>query len=367
MEENLRRGILAETPFARVLARIWREELTGALSVRGSDGTKLFIFDQGALVVVLASLPEKDFLKSLLTSGATDLISLAQAEEYAEGQGVSVLRALLEIPLINPERLWPLLEQFVKEEVSSLFDREEGEFEFGVPPSTPGPALLRLDVANLILAGGRRMRNEAIIARELPPESETVQSLAPGFLELLDLLPHERYFLGLLDSPLTLTEICEASVLGRRESRRALAVFLWLGLAGTRSPRPKTGRLPAEMSLADMDKLFGIFNAKCSYIFKYISKEIGPVALSVIGNSLEDVRSRLDPVFQGLELKADGRIEVTSFLKTSMNVVGDESRRGLLRSMDEILVAEVLAVKRTLGSRHESALVKNLEKIGDIP
>ncbi|MEN6312575.1 MAG: DUF4388 domain-containing protein [Acidobacteriota bacterium] len=367
MEEYLRRGTLAKTSFVRVLAQIWREELTGALSVRGADGTKLFTFDGGFLVVGRASLPEKDFLKSLLTSGTADLISLAQAEEYAERRGVSVLRALLEIPLIDPGRLWPLLEQFVKEEAWSCFDREEGEFEFAVPLAPAGPALLRLYVPDLILEGGRRMRNEAVIGRELPPDGETVQGLSPDILDLLDLLPHERYFLGLLDSPLTLTELYDASVLGRGESRRALAVFLCLGLAGTRSPRPKTGRLPAEMSLADMDKLFGVFNAKCSYIFKYISKEIGPVALSVIGNSLEDVRGRLDPVFQDLELKADGRIEVTSFLKTSMSIDGDESRRGLLRSMDEILVAEVLAVKRTLGSGHESALVKSLEKIGEIP
>ncbi|MGZ7046046.1 MAG: hypothetical protein ACXVJK_06960, partial [Candidatus Aminicenantales bacterium] len=120
-------------------------------------------------------------------------------------------------------------------------------------------------------------------------------------------------------------------------------------------------------SLADMDKLFGVFNAKCSFIFKYISKEIGPVALSVIGNSLDDIRNRLDPAFQGLELKADGRIELKSFLKTNMNLIGDESRRNLLRSMDEILVAEVLAVKRTLGAGHESALVKGLERIGELP
>lgn len=367
MVEDLGRGSLAATPFVRVLARIWREELTGALSVRAADGAKIFTFERGSLVVGQDSLAEKDFLKSLLTSGAADLIGLAQAEEYAERRSVSVMRALLELPLIDPSRLWPLLEEFVKAEVWSLFGRDEGEFEFGFPPSPPGPALLRLDVPSLILEGGRRAENESAVFRELPPEGVTVQGLAPGFLDRLALLPHERYVLGLLDSPMTMAELCEASVLGRRESRRALGVFLCLGVAGTRPPKPKTGRLPAEMSLADMDKLFGVFNAKCSYIFKYISKEIGPVALRVIGNSLEDVRGRLDPVFQGLELKDDGRIEVTSFLKSSMSIVGDESRRGLLRSMDEILVAEVLAVKRTLGSGHESALVRSLEKIGEIP
>ena len=34
----------------------------------------------------------------------------------------------------------------------------------------------------------------------------------------------------------------------------------------------------------------------------------------------------------------------------------------MLRSMDEILAAEVLVVKRTLGPEHESALVRSLEK-----
>jgi len=367
MDDALRRGNLSETPFVGVLAGIWREELTGMLSVGGPGESKSLVFENGRLLIDRASLAEKEFLKYLLTSGAADLISLAQSEEFAERNGVSIIRALLEISLVEPGRLWAYLEGFAKEEAFALFDKEEGEFEFG-PLRTPRePALVSLFVPGLILEGVRRMTNESVIARLLPPENETIQSLDPYLTDLLDLLPHERYVLGLLESPGTLTELCGSSDLGKRESRRILSVLLCLGLAGTRPPRPKTGKLPAEMSLADMDKVFGIFNAKCSYIFKYISKEIGPVALSVIGNSLDDVRSRLDPAFQGLELKADGRIELKSLLKTSMNLIGDENRRGLLRSMDEILVAEVLAVKRTLGSGHESTLVRSLERIGEAP
>jgi hypothetical protein len=367
VDEALRRGNLSQTPFARILAGIWRDELTGTLKVHGLGGPKSFSFENGSLTIDRAAFPEKDFLKSLLTSGTTDLISLARAEEYAQQNRVPVIRALLEVPLLEPGRLWALLEAFVKEEAYPLFDREEGDFEFGPRSSPPGPAFLRdIFLPNLVLEGGRRMTNHGLIARHLPPETETVQGLQPYFLDLLDLAPHEKYLLDVLDSAGTLAELYDSSALGKRESRRILFVFLCLGLAGTRAPKPKTGKLPAEMSLADMDKLFGVFNTKCSYIFKYISKEIGPVALSVIRNSLEDIRGRLDPAFQSLELKPDGRIELKSFLKTNMNLIGDENRRGLLRSMDEILVAEVLAVKRTLGSGHESALVKSLEKIGEL-
>jgi len=368
MDESLRRGNLSRTPFARVLAGIWRDELTGTLSVHGPGGPKNFTFENGSLTVDRAAFPERDFLKTLLTSGGTDLISLARAEEHAQRDRVPVIRALLEVAILEPGRLWALIEQFTREEVFALIDSDEGEFEFEPADSPPGPALLRdIFLPNLILEGGRRMTNDALIARHLPPEAEAVQSLDSYVLDLLELAPQEKYFLHLLGSSRTVAELTEASDLGRRESRRILFVFIHLGLAGTRAAKPKTGKLPVEMSLADMDKLFGVFNSKCSFIFKYISKEIGPVALSVIGNSLDDVRNRLDPAFQGLKLKADGRIELKSLLKTSMNLIGNENRRNLLRSMDEILVAEVLAVKRTLGSGHESALVRGLEKIGEIP
>jgi hypothetical protein len=368
VNEAARGGNLSETPFARVLAEIWRDRLTGVLSVRTAGGPRRFTFDNGALTVEQAAFAEKDFLQSLLTSGIADLISLARVEDHAHERGQSVVRAVVETGLLPPGRLWGFLESFVKETAYALFDCEEGEFEFSPAPAPPGPAYVRnVSVPDLILEGSRRMTNEAVFARNLPPDADTVQSLDATALDGLNLAPHEAYLLDLLGPARSMTELIGTSDLGERETRRILFVLLILGLAGTRAPRPKTARLPAEMSLADMDKVFSAFNTKCSYIFKYISKEIGPVALSVIGNSLEDVRSRLDPAFQGLELKPDGRIELKSYLKTSMNLIGEDNRRGLLRSMDEILVAEVLAVKRTLGPAHESALVKSLERIGELP
>ena len=54
-------------------------------------------------------------------------------------------------------------------------------------------------------------------------------------------------------------------------------------------------------------------------------------------------------------------------LRVNANIVGDECRRSMLQSMDEILAAEVLIVKRTLGPAHESALVRSLEKVGEAP
>jgi hypothetical protein len=42
----------------------------------------------------------------------------------------------------------------------------------------------------------------------------------------------------------------------------------------------------------------------------------------------------------------------------------EELYRALLQGFEEILMAEVLAVKKSLGPAHETALVRALEKVG---
>jgi len=353
-------------PIARILAEVWRQGLSGSLYVKADGVPKCLSFERGAIVLDAVSFEEKDFLRFLLTTGEVDLIALTRVEDFAQKHGVAVLRALVETPLIAPARLWSLLETYAREEALSLFEAGEAGREFHVRSGPPGRVLVGpIDVPGLVLEGTRRLANPSVVDAFLPPDGETMRRLpfnAPG---AVDLSLTERYVLGLLDPPKTLAEICDASEAGRAETRRVLFAFLCLGLAGTAGLKPKTARLPSDLSLAGMDRILGLFNAKCSFIFKYISKEIGPVAYSVVEKALEEVRGRLDPVLQSAELKPDGRLEPRSLLKVNANIIGDESRRSLLRSMDEVLAAEVLAVKRTLGPAHESALVRGLERIGE--
>lgn len=366
MDDTLSRGDLAHVPFAQALAEAGRQKLTGHLVVRRPGGGKTFSFERGALVLESGSFDEAAFLHFLLTSGEADLIGLSGVEDHALRNGTSLLRALSEAAHLEPPRLWPSLESFLKEEAFSLFDVEEGEFEFRELAALSGRTLIAgLDVPGLILEGVRRMTNSALISRNLPAEDESLRRLPSAWAGTPALLLHERYVLGLLDAGTTLGELYAASDIATAESRKILFALISLGLAGTAAPKPKTGRLPADRSPAGMDKLFAHFNGKCSFIFKYISKGVGPVALSIIQKSLDEIRGRLDPVFQELVLQPDGRIELKSSLRVNLTIGGEESRRSFLRSMDEILMAEVLAVKRTLGPSHEAALVRSLEKMGE--
>jgi hypothetical protein len=65
-----------------------------------------------------------------------------------------------------------------------------------------------------------------------------------------------------------------------------------------------------------------------------------------------------------MRLLPDGRIEVDSAMSATAGHLAEEIFNGLVKGYGEILVAEVLAIKKSLGGAHETALVKNLEKVG---
>jgi hypothetical protein len=63
-------------------------------------------------------------------------------------------------------------------------------------------------------------------------------------------------------------------------------------------------------------------------------------------------------VFTGAKLQKDGTLDGT-ILERNLNKHPEEQRRIMLvDSLNELLYAELLAVKRTLGAEHESAIIK---------
>ncbi len=366
MDEIAYSGDLSRTPLARVLADIWRKERSGHLTLRHQGTTRTFYFERGNLAIERETFPEQEFLDSLFAGGTLDLVSLSRAEDYARKKRLTPLRALLELGCLRAERLWSLIESFTRKHLFPGFDWTAGDFAFAPGQAPLSAQLVRgLFLPDLILEGIRQMTETSVIDAHLPPAEEPVQRLSPYFLDVLRLASHEKYLWNLLDSGRPLNEVVEASELGPRESRRILFAFLCLGLAGPAQPKGRPARGPLDPLHADMERIFAAFNDRMAYIFKYISKELGPVAGNIVEKSLDEVRGRLDPLFQEAKLKPDGRLDLNAPGKTNLNIATEEGRRSILRSLDEVLAAGVLAAKRALGSAHEADLVRGLEKLGE--
>jgi len=357
-------GSLADIPFPRLLHDLWRQERTGRLAVRSEKGERIVFFDKGHLLVAQSGSDPKDFLTALVRKKVLSAEQAARVERTSSGQNLSVLKALGELGLLGPIPLWSLAESFFARRMFTLFDREDGEYSFDPEAVLAGGHRLgRLQTPDLILEGIRQMHNDAMIARRLPSEEEPIRVSAPFFLPLLKFEPPERYALQILSGAPSLRRFQERSELGARESRKILFAFLCLGILAPAEPSAAK-KTPAVSPGAEQGRILEALNEKCAFIFKFVSKEIGPVAVTVLNRALDEIRPSLGPLFQKMALQFDGKVEVDAALRLSVEHLPEDVFRTIVRGYDEILTAEVLAVRKTLGPGQETALVRNLEKIG---
>lgn len=356
MEQPPLSGNLRETSFPALLVRIWKQKKSGLLSLRRSDEERKFRLEKGNFVLLRETFPEEDFLKFLVSKRILASAQKGQCERQSQKDSQSPLRCLTELGLLSPSRTWALMEIFLKEQAFAAFDWSEADFSLA-----PGyiqeeyPFQTGIHTLGLVLQGVRRMQNFALIASRLPAESEGFQAYAPRHLDLLRLSPHEQYVLRLLAEPKPLREVYALSELSRKETQRVLFAFLCLGIAGPPGTEAETRPTP-DFSLTENEKIMAAFREKCLAIHKYISKEIGPVATNLIGKCLEEVNSWLGPNLPRIELNSDGTFEVKAALRLNPDLFQNV--------IEELLSAEVLMVKRTLGSEHEAALIKVLERTG---
>lgn len=366
MEESQLQGNFTTTPLPQVLFLIWRTEKTGSLIIKREKIHKILHFKKGNIVGELASFSENEFLKSLVEKNCIDSSRLEKCKRYASKNKVSLIKSLIELTIFSPPHLWQLMEEFFKEDFFSLFNFEKAEYYFKADNIPYESQLLRENqTLNLIINGIRQMKNYDLVETYLPSDREILENLSPFYLHQINLEPYEKYVLTLIDNSNSLKVIYDLSEIGKRETQKLIFAFLILGIVSLSQKKEKR-KYSSEFSPEEFDRILAAFNTKFSYIYKYISKEIGPVALNTLHKCLNDIKPHLGPSFQGLELRPDGAIMIKSFLRMNINLPSDERWKNLIHGLNEILAAEVLTVKRTLGNAHEAALVENLEKIGEL-
>lgn len=363
------KGEIADVPFAALLGGIWRKQMSGRLVLERDGAALRLAFEKGGLCIEQEDFPGAEFLDRLVRKNTIDVSLIDGFRTLCSRNNLTPLRGILESGLMPPPEIWAEITLFWKERLFPVFDWSGGTYRFEIPRSDKSVSLVRpLSLPPIVLEGIRRMKEAALIETHLPSGERKVRSLSPYILDPSELEPPVFYILELLAVPRTPEELCAASILGNRDTRNILFALICLGAAGAAdSSGMNASRTAQDLSLAEMERLFSIFNEKCSYVYKYISKELGPVAVNVIEKAFADVRDRIDPALHSFSLTPDGKVEFRPFMRMNINVATEDQRREFLRSLDEILAAEVLAVKRTLGSEHEADLVKNLERVGELP
>ncbi len=350
--------------FPQILFSLWESKSSGRLIISKKAKQRTLCLKEGVIVVDKDTFNEKSFLDYLTKRS---VLSSSIAKKYSDHSAktkISLITFLLDLEILSPTQLWKNMEMFAKERLFPLFDLFPVEPSFTAEGTLQDSSLLiSIPTLEFIREGIYQMQNFKIIDAHIPQEAPDIQRLTPDHSDQICLEPFEDFLIRMIEEKDDLQDIYSASPLGIKWTKKAIFALLCLGIIGS-SPMATPNKPLQEFSAAELHKILDTFNAKCSYIFKYVSKELGPVALNLLEKSIEDIKPHLSPHLQKIRLHMDGKIEWQSVLKSNIIISDRETRQRLIKSLNEILAAEILAVKKTLGNDSESALIKNLEKIG---
>ncbi|HUL76810.1 MAG TPA: DUF4388 domain-containing protein, partial [Vicinamibacteria bacterium] len=339
------------------LRELQAERATGILSLTSGGARKALYLKAGRVVFAASNLPSDRLGEVLLREGK---ISPEQNESSVRGlaQGRRQGRVLVEAGALSPDELWWAVQTQVREIVFSVFQWDEGQFHFeeSVLPEKE-KITVDLDVTALVLEGVRRMDLSGSLRGRQPDGYLVIErgdTSAEGLLH-----PWEQHVLSLVDGQKGVLELCHESEVGEGQTLKALYAFLCTGIVRSRGRKVRAldqDFVPEDTALTVLDS----FNRMYRHVLAYMVKEVGPIAENVLAKYLNTVRESRPEVLQEVALRKDGSLDEAAVERNLTRLPEDARRVTLVDALNELLYAELLAVKRTLGADHETAIVRDL-------
>jgi Domain of unknown function (DUF4388) len=349
------KGQISELPLPDVLQHLRLARATGILSLVSGGARKAIYIKDGRAVFASSNLPN-DRLGEILIREGKITVEEYDASIRAISKGKRQGKVLVEMGALSPKDLWEGVQFQVKEIVYSVFQWDDGQFHFE-ESSLPEKERITvdLDILDLILVGIRRVDASGRIQSRYPEGDLIPEQVAGEPIPILE--PYEEHVLALVDGERSVLDICRESEIGDNETQKALYAFLCTGILRVKGKKVHT----LDQDFVPEDTLYSVlssFNQMYGYVFRYMVREVGPIAENVLEKYLSSLRESRKDIFAGVKLQKDGTLD-TSVLERNLNRRPEDERRShLVDGLNELLYAELLAVKRTLGSEHEANIIR---------
>ena len=351
------RGALEALPLPDLLRELQISEATGVLSLNSNRVRKALFFKNGRVVfgssnVAGDRLGEVLLREEKVTREQNDLSLRAVSKGKRQG------RVLVEMGALSPDDLWSAVQSQVRHIAQSVFEWGEGQFHFEESALPERERItVDLDVTALVLEGLRRLEAGGWVRRHHPDGHLVLERGNTSAKALLH--AYEEHVLSLIDGERSVIEICHESEVGDNQTLKLLYAFLATGIARGRGRKIRT----LDQDFVPTDTTFSVlesFNRMYRFIFAYMVKEVGPIAENVLSKYLGTVRETRPDVLEGVGLRPDGSLDDPSVERNVGRLPDEEQREALVGALNELLYAELLAVKRTLGEDHEGTIIRAL-------
>jgi len=353
------KGQIAELPVPDTLQHLRLSQATGILTLVAGGARKALYLKDGRVVFASSNLPNDRLGEILLREGKIT-VEEYEASIKAITKGKRQGKVLVEMGALSPKDLWEGVQFQVKEIVYSVFQWDEGQFHFEESTLPEKERItVELDIKDLILAGIRRVDAGGRIQARYPEADALLERATADVPAALE--PYEVHVLKLVDGERSILDICKESEIGDNETMKTLYALLSTGEVRVKGKKV----IALDQDFVPVDTIYSVldsFNQMYGHIFKYMVREVGPIAENVLEKYLGTLRDGRKEVFGGVKLQKDGTLDIT-VIERNLNKFPEEQRRGLLvDGLNELLYAELLAVKRTLGAEHEASIIRALKE-----
>ncbi|GBE01108.1 chaperone protein DnaJ [bacterium BMS3Bbin06] len=232
MKESPLRGNLKDHTLPFVLVRLNRERATGTLRVSTDLFTKKLYLNSGIVIFASSSYEDDRLGEMLLKSGKINLQQYKRSVELLKTTDKRQGAILVELGYLSPKDLFRGVKYQVKEIIYSLFQLENGDFEF-LPDEVPAEEVitLKLGMGKLIYEGIKRIDNWTTIQRAMPEMNTRLQlsSDPKSLFQEVELRSEDKETLSLVDGT-TIEEILNESSSGSFEALKTLYALYSIGI-----------------------------------------------------------------------------------------------------------------------------------------
>jgi tetratricopeptide (TPR) repeat protein len=233
-------GLLSEGVVPGVLREIYVARRSGLLHFARGTARYGVRFVNGTIVHAESNLPQARLGEIMVGQGLLSEADLRRAQEVVARTRRRLGEVLVELGVLNWDRLGDALALQVRELLLQVFSWTDGRYEFEPREEVRGHATLKLSTGEMILEAVRRVNGPAAVRHGLGDLNRTVILSTDPLLRFqrLTLSSSDGYVLSRVDGIATAREIVAMIPLPAEDVQRSLLGLLCTGLVEYLSPEP---------------------------------------------------------------------------------------------------------------------------------
>jgi hypothetical protein len=362
MNQKLKKfkGKLSILSLPDILEFLNANKKTGLLILKNNNQKKEIFLRDGNVIFAASNLAEDRLGDLMLKEGKITKEHYDKSVELMAGKSKRQGKILIEIGAIEPKDLWFWINKQIKKIVFSIFEWTEGEFYFS-EGDLPSQENITADVSipELIIEGIRNIKNYECIEKRLPsPDLIFIQTTN---IPPIELEPHEKHVLSLVDGSRSVQDICAISEIGDKETLKTLYMLLSIDLIFIKGRKSEPPIISLPLSQKKAISIIKNYNKLFSFLYRYMYREVGPIVEYVLRKYLNEFCNPEENIITAMDLQEDGTFNEENVYNNIINKYGSVNQERLYKNLEEILYAEILAVKKTLGKDHEKVVVDTLK------